>query len=162
LQHELSETTGFPEAMSSLQPGARAPALEFSEETNQPPARGLTADGNSTQLVERDWTGLVLVPVATSLAKAYSSDVRLLKVEAHPLTDGRVRIWTRVHNVSNGTLPAEIAFEFRMKGMGRPPSPYFYQLEVPGNTYRDVFFVSPEGDLTSYTVLVRSAGMVSH
>ncbi len=35
-------------------------------------------------------------------------------------------------------------------------SPYFYRLDVPANGYRDVFFVSPDGDLNSYTVLGRS------
>jgi hypothetical protein len=121
----------------------------------QPPARGLTADGNTTALVERDWTGLVLIPVAKSLSKAHTSDVRLTKVEAHPLNDGRVRIWTRVTNIGSTALPAEIACEFRMRG-AHASSPYFYQLEVPGSGYRDVFFVSPDGELNAYTVLVRS------
>lgn len=160
LPHEVAESTSFPGAMASLQPGATAPKLEVSEPVgNQPPVKGLTADGNTTQLVERDWTGLVLVPISTSLSKAYTSDVRLTKVEAHPLNDGRVRIWTRVHNVGAAQLPAEIACEFRMKG-SQASSPYFYQLDVPGDGYRDVFFVSPDGTLNSYTVLVRSAEAV--
>jgi len=159
LQHELSQSTDFPEAISSLQAGALAPKVDFVDDTKQPPIKGLTADGNSTNLVERDWTGLVLVPISTSLSKAYTSEVRLLKVEAHPLSDGRVRIWTRVQNVGRQTLPAQIACSFHMRGTGTPSSPYFYQLDVPGKTYRDVFFVSPEGELTAYTVLVRSEGM---
>ncbi|PTY03785.1 hypothetical protein DB347_21385 [Opitutaceae bacterium EW11] len=160
LPHEMSESTSFPGAMVSLEPGAAAPKIESAEPvTNQPPAKGLTADGNTTQLVERDWTGLVLVPISTSLSKAYTSDVRLTKVEAHPLNDGRVRIWTRVHNVGPTPLPAEIACEFRMKG-SQASSPYFYQLDVPGDGYRDVFFVSPDGTLNAYTVLVRSSEAV--
>jgi len=159
LPHELSEKTDFPEAISSLQAGAPAPKVDFVEDAKQPPIKGLTADGNSTNLVERDWTGLVLVPISTSLAKAYTSEVRLLKVEAHPLSDGRVRIWTRVQNIGRQALPAQIACSFHMRGNGTPSSPYFYQLDVPGKTYRDVFFISPEGELTAYTVLVRSEGM---
>lgn len=155
LPHEVADTTSFPNALTSLQPGATPPKVERSPSSYNAPARGLTADGNSTALVERDWTGLVLVPISTSLSKAYTSDVQLIKVEAHPLSDGRVRIWTRVHNVGGGGLPAEIACEFRMKG-SQPSSPYFYQFEVPGNDYRDVFFVSPDGQLNAYTVLVRS------
>ena len=156
LPHEMADTTSFPGALSSLQVGASPPKTERSPSSYDAPARGLTADGNSTALVERDWTGLVLVPISTSLSKAYTSDVQLIKVEAHPLSDGRVRVWTRVHNVGNGTLPAEIACEFRMKGSSAS-SPYFYQFEVPGDDYRDVFFVSPDGQLNSYTVLVRSS-----
>jgi hypothetical protein len=161
LPHELSDTTGFPGAISSLDPAAKAPRVESFDNTPQPPARGLTADGNSTALVDRDWTGLVLIPISKSLSKAHTSDVRLAKVEAHPLTDGRVRIWTRVQNTGNQTLPAEIACEFRIRGV-HLTSPYFYELDVPANGYRDVFFVSPDGELNSYTVLVRSASSVQH
>ena len=156
LPHELAASTGFPAAIASLEPGVRPPSIESSEALDQPPPRGLTADGTHTELVERDWTGIVLVPVHTALSKAYTSDVRLLKIEAHPLNDGRVRIWARVHNVSRSPLPAEVACSFRMHGDTAPQSPYFYNLDVPASSYRDVFFVTPDGELTAYTVLVRS------
>lgn len=155
LPHEVTATTGFPSAMATLQDGAAAPHVEPIDLTGQPPVKGLTADGNTTALFEKDWTGLVLVPISTSLSKAYTSDVRLMKVEAHPLNDGRVRIWTRVHNIGTENLPAEIACEFRMGGT-HANSPYFYGLVVPARSFRDVFFVSPEGSLSAYTVLVRS------
>ncbi len=161
LQHEVSDTTSFPSALKSLQPGATAPKIDGLETSSQPPPRGLTADGNSTALIEQDWTGLVLVPLSKSLSKAATSDVQLAKVEAHPLKDGRVRIWTRVQNVGNQVLPAEIACEFRIHGV-HLTSPYFYDLDVPPNGYRDVFFVSPEGELNSYTVLVRSADTITN
>jgi len=162
LRHELADTTGFPEALRSLETGARAPKIESVDNANQPPPEGLTADGSSTHLVVRDWTGLVLVPISTSLSTAYTSEVRLLKIEAHPLNDGRVRVWTRIHNVSNRTLPGQVACQFRMKNQPAPTSPYFYQLEVPPHSFRDVFFISPDGDLMSYTVLVRSVEMKLH
>jgi len=160
LQHEVSDTTSFPSALKSLQPGATAPKIENVETSSQPPPHGLTADGNSTALVEQDWTGLVLIPLTKSLSKAATSDVRLTKVEAHPLKDGRVRVWTRVENVGNQVLPAEIACEFRVHGVNLA-SPYFYSFDVPPSGYRDVFFISPEGELNSYTVLVRSADAVA-
>ena len=159
LPHELTDSTGFPQALKSLETGAHAPRLEAVDMANQPPPTGLTADGTNTQLIERDWTGLVLVPISTSLAKAYTSEVRLLKVEAHPLNDGRVRIWTRIHNIGNRTLPGQVACQFKMKNMPTPTSPYFYQLQVPPKSHRDVFFISPDGALSSYTVLVRSEDM---
>lgn len=159
LPHELTDSTGFPQALKSLEAGAHAPKLEAVDMINQPPPTGLTADGTNTQLIERDWTGLVLVPISTSLAKAYTSEVRLLKVEAHPLNDGRVRIWTRIHNIGDRTLPSQVACQFKMKNMPAPTSPYFYQLEVPPHGHRDVFFISPDGALSAYTVLVRSEDM---
>jgi hypothetical protein len=134
----------------------RAPKFEYSETgRSQPPPAGLTADGNSTQLIVHDWTGLVLVPISTSLSMAHTSQVRLLKVEAHPLNDGRVRVWIRVQNIGKQEFSAEVACAFRMKMDGPVSSPYFYELDVPGRNYRDVFFVSPEGQLSTYTVLVR-------
>jgi len=156
LAHELVDSTEFPQAMASLAPGAHAPKAEpILYIGTQPPARGLTADGNSTDLVEKDWTGLVLVPLNTSLSKAHTSAVRLIKVEAHPLSDGRVRIWIRVKNIDSKSLPTEMACLFRMQGEKSADSPYFYELEVPGQEFRDVFFVSPVGQLSTYTVLVR-------
>ncbi len=161
-RHELVDTTGFPEALNSLEVGARAPKIEAVDLANQPPPEGLTADGSSTQLIVRDWTGLVLVPIAASLSKAYTSEVRLLKIEAHPLNDGRVRVWTRIHNIGNSTLPGQVACRFTMRNQPTATSPYFYELQVPPRGFRDVFFISPDGDLTSYTVLVSSKEMRKH
>lgn len=141
--------------MASLQEGAVAPKFETIDLRSEAPVQGLTADGNSTQLIVRDWTGLVLVPISTSLSMAHTSAVRLLKVEAHPLKDGRVRVWVRVHNIGRKQLSSEVACAFRMRQEGPVSSPYFYELHVPGRDYRDVFFVSPEGQLSTYTVLVR-------
>lgn len=156
LAHDIVDTTGFPEAMASLAPDALPPKIEQVDSRGQPPPRGLTADGDSVGLVERDWTGLVLVPINKSLSKAYTSAVRLLKVEAHPLKDGRIRVWIRMQNVGTKKLPSEIACTFTMRDDVRPMSPNFYELEVPGREYRDVFFVSPVGELLNYTVLIRS------
>ena len=155
--HEIADTTSFPAALASLQPGAHAPKFDAADTSRTlAPPEGLTADGNSTQLVVRDWTGLVLVPISTSLSVAHTSAVRLLKVEAHPLSDGRVRIWVRVQNVGKQDFSSEVACAFRMRAEGPVSSPYFYELQVPARGFRDVFFVSPEGKLSTYTVLVRA------
>lgn len=161
LAHDIVDTTGFPEAIASLAPGAIAPKVEHIDTRSQPPPRGLTADGDSVNLVERDWTGLVLVPINKSLSKAYTSAVRLLKVEAHPLQDGRIRVWIRLQNIGLKQLPSEIACTFSMRGDVQPMSPNFYELEVPSREFRDVFFVSPAGELLTYTVLIR-ANQVSY
>ncbi len=158
LPHELADNSSFPEAEATLQPGAKPPKFEFVDGRALPPVQGLTADGSSTALIVRDWTGLVLVPINTSLSKAYTSSVRLLKVEAHPLKDGRVRIWIRVQNLGRDELSSEIACTFRMRNDSGQASANFYELAVPARGFRDVFFVSPEGQLTSYTVLVRRPG----
>lgn len=158
MPHEVADNTGFAAALNTLQPGAKAPQVEPADDGPQPPPRGLTADGNTTSLIDKDWTGIVLVPINASFSKAHTSAVRLSKVEAHPLSDGRARVWTRVRNTGNRTLPAEIACTFRTRGSGEPGSARFYEIKVPAGESRDVFFVSPGGDLVSYTVLVRSVG----
>ncbi len=157
LQHERAEATGFPQAMASLQTGASAPTVDQPINYNgQPPTRGLTADGASAELVDRDWTGVVLVPVNAEFAKAYTSIVRLTSIEAHPLNDGRVRTWMRVRNVTSGRVQVGVACRFMMKESGEATMPRFYSLDIPVGEYRDVFFVSPKGSLTNYTVLVRA------
>lgn len=156
MPHEVNEKTGFAAALNSLQPGMAAPAIDPADDIPQPPPRGLTADGNTTALVDRDWTGIVLVPINTSFSKAHTSAVKLTKVEAHPLNDGRARVWTRIRNTSSQALPAEIACTFKTRTGGEPPGARFYEFKVPAGAYRDVFFVSPTGDLVSYTVLIRA------
>ncbi len=157
LQHEVSEATGFPQALQSLQEGMQAPRVDAPQNyRSQPPARGLTADGASAELVDRDWTGIVLVPVNASFSKAYTSKVALTSTEAHPLTDGRVRVWSRVRNRQAMTIQVEVACTFGMKAQLGQTVPRFYSLQIPAGDYRDVFFVSPAGDLLNYTLLVRS------
>jgi hypothetical protein len=126
---------------------------------NRPPTKGLTADGVTTDLVMHDWTGVVLVPLDTSISRAHTVRVAIDRIEAHPLDNGQVRIWARIRNVSDSPLPSEVACSFRTAESPEPERPIFYKLDIPHGDYRDVFFVSPEGrNLNSYTVLVRSGG----
>lgn len=158
LQHEVSEATGFPQALQSLQEGMQAPRVDAPQNyRSQPPTRGLTADGASAELVDRDWTGVVLVPVNASFSKAYTSKVSLTSTEAHPLTDGRVRVWSRVRNRMGSSIMVEVACTFGMKGGLGQTVPRFYALDIPAGEYRDVFFVSPTGELVNYTLLVRTS-----
>ena len=144
--------------MATLQAGVFAPGVDKPQGlSNQPPARGLTADGRSAELVERDWSGVVLVPVIAQVSKAYTSGVRLTAIEAHPLKDGRVRVWTRVRNITGAPMAAEVACTYRMQGDFDMTSPRFYYLGVPAGEFRDVFFVSGAGVIDNYTVLVRSS-----
>jgi hypothetical protein len=183
LPHKIETSTAFPQALASLSPTAAAPkvlplpAATPNGETpaatapngepttddlkivdpDRPPTKGLTADGVTTDLVMHDWTGIVLVPLDTSVSRAHTVLVTIDRIEAHPLDDGQVRIWARIRNVSDGPLPSEVACSFRTAESPEPERPIFYKLDIPHGDYRDVFFVSPEGrNLNAYTVLVRS------
>ncbi len=169
LPHKIEAKTEFPQALASLAPEATAPQVEAPKppppadddkkpgDPNRPPVKGLTADGTTTDLVMHDWTGIVLVPLDTSVSRAHTVLVSLDRIEAHPLDNGQVRIWARVRNVTDGVLPAEVACSFRTAESPEPEQPIFYRLDIPHGDYRDVFFVSPEAkNLNSYTVLVRA------
>jgi len=185
LPHKVAPATAFPQALATLSPTGTAPkvlapsatapkgdastaASPNDEQTtdnykivdpNRPPTKGLTADGVTTDLVMHDWTGIVLVPLDTSISRAHTVLVAIDRIEAHPLDNGQVRIWARVRNISDAALPSEVACSFRTAESPEPERPIFYKLEIPHGDYRDVFFVSPEGrNLNSYTVLVRSGG----
>jgi hypothetical protein len=184
LPHKIDPATAFPQALASLSPTGAAPKVLAPSATapkgdappatspngaappddykimidpNRPPTKGLTADGVTTDLVMHDWTGIVLVPLDTSVSRAHTVLVTIDRIEAHPLDNGQVRIWARVRNISGGVLPSEVACSFRTAESPEPERPIFYKLDIPHGDYRDVFFVSPEGrNLNSYTVLVRS------
>ena len=156
VQHEQVEATGFPQAIASLDAGVKAPTVEAPiNYGSQPPTRGLTADGATAELVDRDWTGMVLVPVAADFAKAFTSMVKLTSIEAHPLTDGRVRTWMRVRNVVDSPVQVGVACRFLLQDQVDATMARYYSLDIPVGEYRDVFFVSPKGSLVSYTVLVK-------
>jgi hypothetical protein len=162
LPHKVVPATVFPQALASLSPTAAAPEVETPpanenfNDPNRPPTKGLTADGVTTDLVVHDWTGIVLVPLDTSVSTAHTVYVDLDHIEAHPLDNGQVRIWARVKNISGANLPSEVACSFRTAESPEPDAPIFYKLDIPRGDFRDVFFVSPEGrNLNSYTVLVR-------
>ena len=162
LPHKVETKTEFPQAMASLAPDAtppkvEAPPPETNNDPNRPPTKGLTADGITTDLVMHDWTGVVLVPLDTSISRAHTVLVALDRIEAHPLEDGQVRVWARIRNVTDGSLTTEVACSFRTAESPEPDEPIFYKLGIPRGDYRDVFFLSPVGkNLNSYTVLVRA------
>jgi hypothetical protein len=183
LPHKIDPATAFPQALASLSPTGVAPKVLSPSATapngnaptatppndeqttddykivdpNRPPTKGLTADGVTTDLVMHDWTGIVLVPLDTSISRAHTVLVTIDRIEAHPLDNGQVRIWARIRNITDRPLPSEVACSFRTAESPEPERPIFYKLDIPHGDYRDVFFVSPEGrNLNSYTVLVRS------
>jgi hypothetical protein len=100
-----------------------------------------------------DWGGLVLVPKSHVLAKAYNSDVELLRVEAHPIEGDRIRVWTRIRNRTANVLKTEVACEFRSETQyGRP---HFTPVVIQPNGVIDTYFVSQIPLIHSYTIMVK-------
>ena len=126
------------------------------------PVKGLTADGTASELKERDWTGVVLVPLDIVSSSAHTVQVLLEHVEAHPLTDGSVRVWLRLRNRLDKPIYTEVGCSFRTHERPDGDATPFYGLDIAPRGFSDVFFVSPKGrqNLDNYTVLVRSENML--
>ncbi|MDE3083635.1 MAG: hypothetical protein KGJ37_00255 [Verrucomicrobiota bacterium] len=162
-QPKAPPATVSPQANSPAPTTVVPPAAEEQKpDPNGPPTKGLTADGITTELVMHDWTGIVLVPLDTVMSRAHTVLISLERVEAHPLQNGQVRVWTRIRNLSDQALFTDVACTFRTVENPDPERPIFYKLNLPASGFRDVFFVSPlAGNLNAYTVLVRADSMIS-
>lgn len=151
-----------PQAAPAPAPEAQASASAAVAPSILAPAKGLTADGTATELKERDWTGVVLVPLDIVSSSAHTVQVLLEHVEAHPLTDGSVRVWLRLRNRLDKPIYTEVGCSFRTHERPDGDTTPFYGLDIAPHGFSDVFFVSPKGrqNLDNYTVLVRSENML--
>lgn len=102
----------------------------------------------------RDWAGLVLVPDGVQLARAYTSGVRLNRVEAHPIDGERLRVWARIENLTDQDLTVETACEFRFADEARS-LPSFRASQIPVNGALDVYYVSSMSGVNAYTLMVK-------
>jgi hypothetical protein len=102
----------------------------------------------------RDWGGLILVPDSVQLSRAFSTTVSLARIEAHPLEDGRLRVWTRIVNETDESLRVRVSCSFsgmrgQMSGVNQE------QLTLPYGASIDTTFISPFNDVKGYTILVK-------
>lgn len=104
---------------------------------------------------ERDWGGVVLVPDRMKLAKAYTSDVRLARIEAHPIDGEHLRVWARIQNVTADAMSAEIGCEFRFAQNGSGGRAQFESIRIPPGGFVEKQFVSPQDRVASYTLMVK-------
>ncbi|TVP78994.1 MAG: hypothetical protein EA353_07335 [Puniceicoccaceae bacterium] len=100
-----------------------------------------------------DWGGMVLVPVDHVLAKAYNSDVRILRIEAHPIDGDHIRVWARIQNQTNRSLQTEIGCEFRSPDAIERPN--FTAVTLAPLEVVDTYFVSENPRVHAYTILVK-------
>jgi hypothetical protein len=155
--HRLEPNTAFPEAIPTLEQGAKAPIVDAAPPDSEPPPTwGITIDPDTGSAVMRDWTGLVLVPIVTLPSRAHSIAVSFTHIEAHPLKDGRIRVWTRIQNESDDDQTIAVGCSFKTAEVPEPGDTIFYPLLVQRSAYRDVFFISPASkNISAYTLLAR-------
>jgi len=100
-----------------------------------------------------DWGGMVLVPDGHILAKAYNSDVRILRIEAHPIDGDYIRVWARIQNLTDHSLQTEIGCEFRSQN--QTERPHFAAVTLKPKEIVDTYFVSQDSEIHAYTILVK-------
>lgn len=183
LPHVMDDSTEFKESFVHLKQGFEAPeyrepevvAEVYAMETIPPVSVGAVIPREeleipvtfnharagsmpSDAIIEvdgmRDWEGIVLVPDNVRLARAYTSDVRLNRVEAHPIDNGRLRVWSRIENLTDREIAVETACEFRFADRFAGPSS-FQPERIPARGAIDVVFVSPREGVNSYTLMVK-------
>lgn len=132
----------------------REPAVARSAVRSAMKVRELPIDSVVDIQFDRDWEGVVMVPNNVKLARAYTSEVRLRRVEAHPIDGGRLRVWSRVENLTDRDMFVETACEFRSAEKGVVPLSFRPGM-IPANGAMDVSFVSTRNDVDSYTLMVK-------
>lgn len=168
VQHREETETMFSESLRYLAPGAtaplvhRAPAGTPSEKASAEtaPVSVGSAEGSARNIrevraEERLWSGVILVPTSTVLGFGHTALVELRRIEVHPRTDRRMRVWARLANTTGDALKLGVACGFRSEGETDNASPVFETIVIPAGGYRDVVFLSPKSDVNRYTVLVR-------
>lgn len=114
----------------------------------------LEADSTIVIPVNRDWKGVVLIPDSVQMARAYSTSVRMSRIEAHPLDGGLVRVWSRIENLTAKAMRIETACEFRFVNRRAVLTP-FRSLWIPAGGAIDVDFLSQFNRVNAYTLMVK-------
>lgn len=155
LPHTISDSTAFPESMEFLAADVEAPEVIHKHEEKGREFLAVNPH-NITINVEdaKNWDGLVLLPDRGKMSKAYSTDVAISRIEAHPLIGGGLRVWARIGNASGNPLKLQVACSFRPLE-GETPDYRFMPLTLKSQEKVDVMFLSPISDIKSYTILVK-------
>jgi hypothetical protein len=160
LPHTIDDRTFFEESLDYLVEGAPSPKIVQMVQAGRPARKPVPAVvpkdvNNQPYQIFRNWTGAVLVPDLKVVSKAYTDLVTLARVEAHPIDDGRIRVWARVQNLTDEPLLLQQDCTFQIAGSAGIEKPYFESLEVPAADFRDVMFESDTKGVVAYTILVR-------
>ena len=135
--------------------------LPVTAEVNEPMAREipegimLTPDAEAILQIEREWEGVVLVPDNVKLARAYTTHVAFSRIEAHPLEDGRIRVWSRIENLTDQTMDFQTGCEFRFLE-ARPVMTGFRTISIPKDSAVDVSYESMDSGVNAYTLMVNT------
>ena len=158
--HTIDDRTYFEESLDYLVEGAPIPKVVRVIQADNPDAKPTPAVvpkdvNNQPHQIFRNWSGAVLVPDRKIVSKAYTDFVSLARVEAHPIDDGRIRVWARVQNLTDEPLLLQQDCTFRVVDSTGMEKAYFESLDLPAADFRDVMFESKTAGVVAYTILVR-------
>ncbi|ADE55027.1 hypothetical protein [Coraliomargarita akajimensis] len=103
---------------------------------------------------ERQWTGQILIPDAVKLSRAFISKVRLSRIEVHPNSNGTVRIWIRLQNLTETPLQTKVGCDFRTQ-RDNSRIRNMNVVDLPAGATIDTHFYSERDAVYAYTVLVK-------
>ena len=149
-----NEETDRPEtAAATLKPSTRE-ARDIPNASANSNAAELPENTEVRLHLQRDWGGVILVPEGITTSQAHTSNVQLLRIEAHPLNDERLRVWARVKNRSQRPIHAEMGCEFRSR-QAEPDRVSFEAVTISPAGVVDVSFDSPRDRVEAYTLMVK-------
>lgn len=107
------------------------------------------------QFTSANWSGLVLNSKVSTQSLAHTSNFRILRIEIHPLMDGRVRVWVEIANFSGNKVTPEVACQFTPEDDDKNAK--FTSMPELGAGKRTVtYFESRQNAPNGYSLLARN------
>ena len=147
-------------AVPEVQPESTEAALEARDRllkgTQQHQVLAKSAFRTMPGFTTAKWSGLVLSLKDVKQGIVVGFGYRIDRVEIHPLTDGRLRVWVEVINQTGGRLQPEGACEFRPTPADAPLLKFKALPAVGAQGSILVAFESEQAQMEGYSILVRS------
>ena len=102
-----------------------------------------------------NWSGIVMRPTDIRQGIVVGSGYKIDRVETHPLSDGRLRVWVEVVNLTAESMQTEGACEFR-PSENAPLLKFKALPAVAAQGKIIVFFESKQPQMEGYSILVRN------
>jgi hypothetical protein len=134
---------------------AREAAQRLMESTQPHELLKTSAFASYPQFTSQNWSGLVLNSKVSTQSLAHTSNFKILRIEIHPLMDGRVRVWMEIANFSGQTVMPEVACQFTPEDEDKNAK--FRTMPELGPGKRTVaYFESRENAPYGYSILARN------
>jgi hypothetical protein len=114
-----------------------------------------TAFTNYPQFTTENWSGLVLNSKVTTQSLGHVSNFKLMRIEVHPLNDGRIRVWVEFANYSPDPVIPEVACQYNPEDEGAYAKFRALPELAPGKKIL-TYFESRRPAPDAYSILIRN------